>query len=136
MKCFHPLQVLRHPASYAVVFFGFICWIIFLADSGRESVFFTFVEQLPLGDKLGHAGLFGVLALLANLGFGLRYLKHPAIQLGSLAVLVFALGEELTQYFFPQRTMDLADAAADIFGITVATLISLWIRRKNTRLSR
>lgn len=129
MNRFKPIQLLRHPALYAVGFFGFICWIIFLADSGRPSVFFDFVRKLPYGDKLGHAGLFGFLALLANLGFGLRYLKLPWIQVGSLVVLMFAMGEELTQHFFPNRTMDPVDAVADVLGIGLATLISLWLLR-------
>ena len=129
MERFNPFRLLRSPALYAIGFFGFICWIIFLADSGQGSVFFELVRKLPCGDKLGHAGLFGTLALLANVSLGFRYLKQPWIQIGSLAVLAFAFGEELTQYFFPQRAMDLADAAADFFGVSIATLISIWLRR-------
>ena len=130
---FKPFRLFLNPAVYAIGFFGFICWIIFLADSGQRSVFFEFVQKLPYGDKLGHAGLFGTLALLANVSFGFRYLKQPWIQVGSLAVLTFAFGEELTQYFFPQRAMDLADAAADLFGVSIATLVSVWLRRMTAK---
>lgn len=128
VELFKPFRLLLNPALYAIGFFGFICWIIFLADSGRRSVFFDLVQHLPYGDKLGHAGLFGTLALLANVSFGFRYLKRPWIQVGSLAVLTFAFGEELTQYFFPQRAMDLSDAVADFFGVSIATLVSIWLR--------
>ena len=122
--------VFRHPKTYAIAFFAFICWIIYLADTGQNSVFFEFVKTLPYGDKLGHCGLYGMLALLANLACGFRFLKNPWIQVGSLVVLTFALGEELAQHFNARRTMDIWDATGDVIGITAATALSIWLKQK------
>ena len=130
---------LRRPTTYAIAFFGFICWIIYLADTGQDSVFFDFIKALPYGDKLGHCGLYGMLALLANFACGFRFLKTPRIQIGSLVVLTFALGEELAQHFNARRTMDIWDAIGDLVGIGIATAISVWLKpklRKNTTAQR
>jgi len=100
-------------------FFLFLCWIIYLANTGSDSVFFDLVDRLPYGDKVGHFGLYGVLTLLLNLGLGCRSVAVGGIKLlsGSLVVLVFAVGEELTQGFLPSRTMDITDVIADLLGI-------------------
>ena len=45
MERFNPFRLLLNPALYAIGFFGFICWIIFLADSGQRSVFFELGSQ-------------------------------------------------------------------------------------------
>jgi len=42
-----------------LTFLAFICWIIFMADSGQKSVFFELVKSIPYGDKLGHVILYG-----------------------------------------------------------------------------
>jgi len=47
---------------------------------------------------------------------------------GSIAVLTFALSEELMQHFNRHRTMDWVDATADVIGIAVASVISLTLK--------
>ena len=37
----------------AIGFFGFIGWVIYLANTGQKSVFFELVAAIPYGDKLG-----------------------------------------------------------------------------------
>lgn len=123
--------VFRRSTILAIAVFAFICWIIYMADTGQDSVFFEFVKMLPYGDKLGHCGLYGMLALLANWACGFRFLKNQWVQMGSLLVLTFALGEELTQHFNIKRTMDVADAAGDLVGIGAATAVSVWLRSKS-----
>lgn len=108
----------------ATAFFCFICWVILKANAGSDSELFAFVRSVPFGDKLGHVVLYGLLALLANRAFGGRFLKTRWVQVGSLVVLTFAIGEELTQHFNPNRTLDAFDAAADVFGIGIATWFS------------
>ena len=111
----------------AVLFFVFICWAIVQADQGQDNVFFDAVRTLPYGDKLGHALLFGVLAFLINHalhGRSVRVVRWD-IQLGALLVLLFALGEELTQLYFPHRTFDLTDLLADVIGVFGFTLLYL-----------
>ncbi|SDJ82033.1 hypothetical protein SAMN04488540_1148 [Ferrimonas sediminum] len=105
-------------------FFGFILWIIYLANSGGDSVFFDLVRHLPYGDKLGHFCLFGLLTLAANLGTGLRTVLFGRWYLGTTLVSLFVLLEELSQILLPRRTFDLADLAADLAGIVLFTWIS------------
>jgi VanZ family protein len=109
-----------------VLFFSFICWIIYEADQGASNVFLTFVRTIPFGDKLGHVGLYGLLTFLINLAMRCQvvYLLRFKIQIGSLMVLGFSLTEELAQGLFPSRSLDVADAVADVIGIAVAAYMS------------
>ncbi len=108
----------------ATAFFCFICWVILQANAGSDSGLFVSVRCVPFGDKLGHVVLYGVLALLANLALAGRFLKTRWVQVGSLVVLTFAICEELTQHFNPNRTLDAFDAAADVLGVGIATWFS------------
>jgi len=45
------------------------------------------------------------------------------MQVGALAVLAFAILEELSQYFFPNRTLDGYDLLADVVGVILFSLI-------------
>lgn len=118
----------------SALFFGFILWIVFLADTGRPSVFFDLVKAIPYGDKVGHACLFGTLTFGINLGLSFRRWKILGLNLhvGTIFVVVFVVLEELSQARFPNRTLDPFDLFADAVGITVATVL-LWLverRRK------
>ena len=79
-------QMLRRPKIHAIGFFAFICWIIYLANNHSQSVFFEFCKSLPYGDKPGHAGLYGMLALLANRALNYRHWKWSWLLVGSLAI--------------------------------------------------
>ena len=107
-------------------FFLFIIWVIYLANTGQQSIFFELVRFIPFGDKIGHLMLFGLLTLFANLASGFRVFsvatKH--VFWGTAAVLVFVTIEELSQYFLPARTLDIYDYSADIVGILLFTWIS------------
>jgi len=94
------------------------------------------VGQVPYGDKICHALLYGVMALLLNYGLGFRYIQYNHIsvgcctittpfyiQLGSIIVLTFATLEECSQYYIPSRTFDLWDLGADFIGVV---LFSIW----------
>ena len=82
---------------------------------------------------MAHFLLFGFLALLTNAALGFRYLKFGRgdggltkyCQVGSICVLTFALVEELSQYYFPSRTLDPGDAICDLLGVGLFTLISV-----------
>ncbi|MBU6950529.1 VanZ family protein [Hahella sp. HN01] len=112
---------------FALGFLAFILWIIYLADTGGASIFFDFVQSIPYGDKLGHFCLFGVLTLAANFAFKTKHLKLGPIPLyvGALCVLTFAIGEELTQAFFPSRTLDITDVMADVASIAFFSWVTL-----------
>lgn len=116
----------------SVLFFLFILWVIMMANSEQQTIFFTLVKSLPYGDKLGHFFLFGLLTLGVNIGtaFRLVVLYRIRVFFGSLLVLLFVTVEEASQHFIPARTMDGMDLMADIAGITLFSLITLYIRKR------
>ncbi len=107
--------------TLSACFFIFISWIIYLANTGQNSIFFELVAAIPYGDKVGHFCLFGLLTLGANFALKLKEFELKFIQLyaGSTLVFLFVLVEELSQYFIPSRTLDASDLLADIAGILV-----------------
>ncbi len=109
--------------SFGLMFVA-ICVIIVAANAGSTNPVFRVVKSIPYGDKVIHALLFGLLAYLANRALGFRHLQFRWLQIGSLGVLVLALGEELTQGLNPHRSLDALDAAADIGGVAIATWVS------------
>jgi hypothetical protein len=115
----------------SVTFLGFIAWIIYLANTAQNSIFFEFVGSIPYGDKLGHFCLFGFLTLGANFAFKLKSYKLLSLNvyLGSIAVFIFVLLEELSQYFIPSRTLDATDLLADIVGIITFSLITKFMSK-------
>lgn len=124
-------------AALSVAFFGFILWIIYLANTGQKSVFFDLVAAIPHGDKVGHVVLFGTLTLFANMTCRFRGLDLARIRLpnrnlywGTLAVWAFVTLEEGSQHFVETRTLDGLDYVADMIGIVLATLLSVQLQRK------
>ncbi len=123
----------------AVSFFSFLLWIIYLANTGRSSVFFDLVKALPYGDKIGHFVLFGTLTLLASLALKAKHFfiaNKVRLYWGAIAVFAFALGEEISQAFVATRTFDLIDLSADVLGICAASwLVSklvLWHKKSQS----
>ena len=100
-------------------FFIFISYIIFLADSADYNFAFHIVGAIPHGDKIAHATLYGMMAFLLNYGLGFRSINIVQIQLGSIIVLVFAIIEEISQYYIPSRTFDWWDLMADFIGVAL-----------------
>ncbi len=116
----------RATAIASFLLFLFICWIIFQADTGTPHYFIDAIRSIPGGDKLGHLWLYGLLALMLSYAWrhhSRRYLGMPA---GCALVLAFAIIEEGTQAFFPTRTLDFADVAADYLGVQLAA----WFLRR------
>jgi len=120
-------------------FFIFISYIIFLADTADHNFAFRLVGHIPYGDKIAHALLYGVMALLLNYALGFHKVRLPthlfkpfskihgalanAPYMSSLVVLTFATLEEFSQYFIPSRTFDMGDLLADFAGVV---LFSFW----------
>ena len=115
----------------SIVFALFIARIIFLADTGGDSIFFDLVKALPYGDKIGHLCLFGCLTLLLNWAADFRVFKFSRLPVyyGALFVSVFVVLEELSQGFFPTRTLDITDLMADAVGITLFSFLSYGIHK-------
>jgi VanZ family protein len=112
-------------SASAVVFIAFVAWIIYMADAGRHTVFFTWVKAIPYGDKVGHFFLFFTLAFFVN--YLLKFKKtntfNIPIHFGSVVVLIFITIEEFSQLFFSGRTFDLFDLLFGVLGIAVVQLI-------------
>lgn len=110
-----------------LLFFLFICWAIFLADTGSESAFTGIVKSLPHGDKLGHLILYGVLTslMVTALKFKSISIVNCSVQLGSVLVLSFAFIEELSQLFLANRTFDIYDLYSDVIGVLLFTFVTL-----------
>ncbi len=89
--------------------------IVFCADRRLLGPIFDFVTSHPGLDKVGHFTLMGGLAFFVNLALGLRQWRDWLI--GSLLVGIAVLAEEISQIWFPARTFDLVDLAADLAGI-------------------
>ncbi|TKB76394.1 MAG: VanZ family protein [Nitrospira sp.] len=98
--------------------------------------------QVPYGDKILHAGVYGGLALLAMRAF--RYAAGPngsryAIGLAVAATALYGVSDELHQVFVPNRHPDVWDWVADTAGATLAIWIwkSWWpTRRRPPELDR
>lgn len=116
----------------SLAFLGFLGWIVFLADTGRPSVFFDLVRAIPAGDKLGHAMLFGTLTLGLNLGLALHTwsLAGWKIYRGAVIVVVLVVAEELSQAWFPNRTLDAVDLLADAAGIVSASIVCWFLETR------
>lgn len=112
----------------AFLFFSFILWVLFMANTGQDMLLFEITRRIPFGDKLGHIMVFGCLTLMANLAFKGRVIqfKFGSVYWGALAVLAFVTFEELSQYFIATRTFDLLDYFANLVGI----LCFSWLTRE------
>lgn len=113
----------------SISFFGFILWVIYLANTGQQSIFFQLVASIPYGDKLGHFCLFGLLTLAANFTFKLKsyQLFSMSIYQGSLLVLAFVVIEECSQFFIATRTLDAMDLLADFIGILFFNIVTKYL---------
>ena len=102
---------------------AFVAWMIALADLGYAIEFFATARKWG-GDKLGHFGLMGGLALCVNVSLDCR--KWRRWLLGSIFVAVGCTLEELSQIWNEHRHCDPLDLAADFAGIWFAG----WIARR------
>ncbi|WP_194868226.1 VanZ family protein [Pseudoalteromonas sp. PPB1] len=109
----------------AMSFFVFIVWVIYLANTGQDSIFFDLVRSIPNGDKLGHVSLCGILTALfivcckfRSFAFGNAHVYY-----GVAIVLTLVCLEELSQAFISTRTFDLFDMVANIVGISSGAFI-------------
>ena len=91
-----------------------IILIIISADLGILSPALVVLYRFPMGDKVGHLLLNGMLAFLVALATGL---KKDGIWLGLLAVAITL--EEFSQAVLPNRTFSLLDLAFSLLGIVV-----------------
>jgi hypothetical protein len=113
----------------AIAFGSLISGIILIANRGELDEYFGVLNRIPNGDKVGHFCLMGILSLFVNLSFLARRVSIAGwkVLLGSMIVTLLVTAEELSQAFFPHRTMDLFDWLADMAGIILFGKIAIWI---------
>lgn len=92
---------------------------IFSADTGFANAPIAWVQAIPYGDKWAHGILYGSLAFGLGrsflTGFNRLGLARAVVWVG-----LFSFAEELSQFWFPLRTVDVGDLAANIIGLSLA----------------
>jgi VanZ family protein len=123
--------------SLAILFSLFICWIIFLADTGQKIFASTYVRHLPFGDKAGHFLLYGILAFLVNLALNNRKVNilSQRVLLGASLVLAFAVLEEFTQIYLSTRDFEVWDILCDLGGVICFSWLSIKVLVWQNKLS-
>lgn len=122
------------PAIYqwsAVLFTLLIVLIIILADAGGLG-FLRFLNRIPLGDKIGHFVLYGILTLLLDLALfrSLPHLNRRLLSLRVALILILLIGlEEFSQQSFPNRSFDLVDLAFSYLGVIFFSWVALRIKQ-------
>ncbi|MEY3895216.1 MAG: hypothetical protein RLZZ214_735 [Verrucomicrobiota bacterium] len=115
----------------AIAFIGFFVSIIVIADKADGVPWWSFIDQIPFGDKVGHFGLVGTLSLLCNLAFTGWKSGRPRFITRTTWVLFFMLSlEELSQGFIPHRHLDVFDWLADLVGLAVGQMIAVEMQRR------
>ena len=111
---------------FTLVFFCFLCLVVFLADTGKLPGALRVVYAFPGGDKVGHFLLMGGLNFLVNMSLPVRWaVTRPfGYLLASAAVAILVTAEELTQMLFTTRTFSVVDLAADYGGIVCFGLLA------------
>jgi len=113
------LRSVRWRWTAVGVWFVTVGFIVYCADRRLMRPMFEFITAYPGLDKVGHFMLVGGAAFLLNLALGLREwrtLGRRWLLGGTLVAVAFTI-EEFTQMWFPSRTFDLLDLAADYCGI-------------------
>lgn len=122
-------KIIMH--SITISFILFFSFIIYAANSGTELVVFKVLKYIPIGDKIGHLVLVGMLTFLAN--WSLRNKRIPVFGLRLLwgSFLVFSLIslEECSQQWITRRTFDVVDLLFNYLGIAMASFLNVKIMK-------
>lgn len=113
--------------------------IVWMADRRLARPLFQAAEFAPYADKFYHFLGFGTMAFFLNLslrGRCWRFLGLP-LPVGSVMVALVCTVEEFSQKWFPWRTFDYYDLAADYAGILFFGSAAIFIlrRKRNFELS-
>lgn len=121
----------RPYLGLSILYALFLATLVTLANLGAGPVVFDIVGSVRFGDKISHLILMGVFSYLVNTALNGRRteLLGMPCQVGSLIVLVIVTAEELSQGFFPRRTVNAIDLLADLIGIGLFG----WLARRNLK---
>jgi len=120
--------------------FWFIAWLLTIfIQSSFPAVSLPEVEYIS-ADKLIHSGVFGLLAFLCYISivhlqrenvFSARPVLWTAV-----ICIIYGASDEIHQYFVPNRSSELQDWAADVFGIIIACLLINYFLKNKLSLFR
>jgi VanZ family protein len=118
-----------------LLFFLFICFVIFSADTSRMPSWMYLIYHFPNGDKVGHFGLYGIMAFLMNVSFPNWKYRVGSVTLpgGGLLFSVFSILEEISQSFFASRNSSLLDVTCSLLGILVFSILSSLVLKNPVR---
>ncbi|MBU4310735.1 VanZ family protein [bacterium] len=88
--------------------------------------------EIPFIDKFIHLIEYGILGFLFYRALRVSKLAKRVFILAIIFSILYALSDEIHQYFVPGRNCDLWDLAADSLGIV---LIALYLNRKQNPVS-
>jgi len=112
----------RVLAVAAVAMLLFVMWASHQATIGSNNIFIQLVSVLPYGDKVSHFVLFGLLSLVAIGATRFRGIRFFGFKLywAVFVVSVYAVADELLQYYSPRRTLDGYDVVFGLLGVVSA----------------
>ena len=108
------------------LFFLFLAAIIFTKDVGFAKSFFRMIDEIPMGDKLGHFFLMGTMVFLVNLSLKCKKIQIGKfwVQKGLVIVAPFVFLEEFSQMFISSRQFSSGDMLADLLGLLFFSYLS------------
>jgi len=110
--------------------FLFLLYLMWAADSGNLPSMAAAFYNFPNGDKIGHFGLYGIIAFFLSLAFPRTWqVGKFHISIIMVIFLVFAIGEEWSQSLFPRRTADPIDGLCSCLGILAGTWVASRVRK-------
>lgn len=125
-----PPDPLPSPAQR---FFGYwlpvivLALVIFIQSAYPSS---DSLNRLPFGDKVLHAGVYGVMAFLIaralNTHARWRGRRRPLWMIAVAATILYGLSDEWHQSFISVRTADVLDLLADGVGAVLGGGIYVW----------
>ena len=102
----------------ALLFFLFLLFVIWAADTGNMPSLFRAMYDFPNGDRVGHVVLYGILSFLLSLAFPRAvHLFRFSLPIAIIALLLFSAAEECSQSLFSSRTADAIDLVCSCTGI-------------------
>lgn len=115
----------------ALLYALLVAGIVALADTPGTQYIFVGVRALPGGDKTAHFLVMGLLSFVVNLALAGRTIgvRHLALPLGTVIVLLLVTAEEFSQLLVKGRTFDRADLLCDVAGIALGHVAARLARR-------
>jgi hypothetical protein len=128
-------EVMSRRSGYTTAIVFYLITVIYMALIFYASSFPSLeqpgiLEDVPNIDKIEHLTEFFVLGTLLFLSF--HFTQNDKIHshgwiLALTVGILYAISDEVHQFFVPGRSPNLVDLLADTVGITIASFIGAWI---------